>query len=205
MTIHMRPYAGAADLQRILDLKRACTTPENRYDAPTPSELRALLTPLPQGAAMERPPWEDEQESVIGHLYRRSMSQQATRLWEEAGDRLLAYALIGPPSTALTFQVHPQAHGSSLEAQILTWAITGASKEARENVLAVVPLSRERNGTPHAPGEGRFQAASSARPAPGSLACSSHASGSPAAGLCLAPWGAWRVTGAVPGAAPDRV
>jgi hypothetical protein len=29
MTIDMRPYAGAADLQRILDLKRACTTPEN--------------------------------------------------------------------------------------------------------------------------------------------------------------------------------
>ncbi len=144
MTIHMRPYAGAADLQRILDLKRACTTPENRYDAPTPSELRALLTPLPQGAAMERPPWEDEQERVIGHLYRRAMTQQATMLWEEAGDRLLAYALIGPPSTALTFQVHPQAHGSSLEAQILTWAITGASKEARENVLAVVPLSRGR-------------------------------------------------------------
>ncbi len=25
MTIDMRPYAGAADLQRILDLKRACT------------------------------------------------------------------------------------------------------------------------------------------------------------------------------------
>ena len=37
------PYATAADLQRILELKRACTTPENRYDAPTLSELRALL------------------------------------------------------------------------------------------------------------------------------------------------------------------
>jgi len=47
MTIHRRPYAGAADLQRILELKRACTTPENRYDAPTLSELRALLAPLP--------------------------------------------------------------------------------------------------------------------------------------------------------------
>ena len=48
MTIRMRPYAGAADLQRIHALKRACTTPENRYDAPTLSELRALLAPLPQ-------------------------------------------------------------------------------------------------------------------------------------------------------------
>ena len=132
MTIHMRPYAGAADLQRILDLKRACTTPENRYDAPTPSELRALLAPLPQGAAMQRPPWEDEQGRAIAHLYRRAMTQQATMLWEEADDRLLAYALIAPPSTALTFQVHPQAHGSGLEVRILTWAITGAQEQARQ-------------------------------------------------------------------------
>ncbi len=44
MTIHMRPYAGAADLQRILDLKRTCTTPENMYDAPTNSTLRTLLS-----------------------------------------------------------------------------------------------------------------------------------------------------------------
>ena len=41
MTIHMRPYAGAADLQRILDLKRTCTTPENKYDTPIFSELCA--------------------------------------------------------------------------------------------------------------------------------------------------------------------
>jgi hypothetical protein len=47
MTIHMRSYAGAADLQRIIELKRACATPENVYDTPTLSELRTLLTPLP--------------------------------------------------------------------------------------------------------------------------------------------------------------
>src|SRR5260370_32494600 len=120
MTIHMRPYAGAADLQRILDLKRACTTPENRYDAPTPSELRGLLTPLPQGAAMERPPWEDEQERVIGHLYRRGMTQQATMLWEEAGDRLRAYAPMTPPSADLTFPLHPQAPCRGRNPRLLT-------------------------------------------------------------------------------------
>ncbi len=53
MTIHMRPYAGTADLLRILELKRVCTTPENLYDAPTLSELRTLLTPLPQRPAAE--------------------------------------------------------------------------------------------------------------------------------------------------------
>jgi len=131
MTIHMRPYAGAADLQRILDLKRTCTTPENIYDTPIFSELRALLAPLPQDPAAGRPPWEDEQGRAIGHLHRRALAQQATMLWEENDDRLLAYALVAPPSTVLTFQVHPQARDSGLETQILTWAITGAQEQAR--------------------------------------------------------------------------
>src|SRR2546425_4051877 len=131
MTIHMRPYAGAADLQRILDLKRMCTTPENMYDAPTNSTLRTLLAPPPQGEAAERPPWKDEQGRVIGHLYRRAMTQQATKIWEEADGALVAYALIAPPSTVLTFQVHPQARGSGLEAQVLAWAIAGAQEQAQ--------------------------------------------------------------------------
>jgi mycothiol synthase len=126
------PLVGAADVQRVLDLKRACTTPENLYDAPTLSELRALLAPLAQDPAAERPPWEDEQGRVIGHLYRRAMTQQATMIWEEADGTLVAYALIAPPSTALTFQVHPQARGSGLEAQILAWAIAGAQEQAKQ-------------------------------------------------------------------------
>ena len=92
MTIHMRPYAGIADLQRILDLQRACATPENLYDAPTLSELRTLLTPFPQLDAAEKPPWEDEQGRVIGHLSRRVMTQRSTMLWEETDGSLVAYA-----------------------------------------------------------------------------------------------------------------
>ncbi len=132
MTIYMRPHAGSADLQRILDLKRACTTPENMYDAPTLSELRALLAPLPQDPAAERPPWKDEQGRVIGHLFRRAMTQQATMLWVEADGTPVVYALMAPPSTALTFQMHPQARGSGLETQILAWAIAGAQEQARQ-------------------------------------------------------------------------
>ena len=131
MTIHMSPYTGAADLQRILEMKRACATPENVYDAPTLSELRTLLTPLPQLDAAERPPWEEEQGRVNGHLYRRAMTQQATMLWEETDGSLVAYALMAPPSTVLTFQVHPQACGSDLEAQVLAWAIAGAQEQAK--------------------------------------------------------------------------
>jgi mycothiol synthase len=133
MTIHMRPYAGVADLQRILELKRACATPENLYDAPTLSELRTLLTPFPQRPDAEKPPWEDEQGRVIGHLHRRAMAQQATMLWEAANGRLLAYALIALPSPILTFQVHPQARGSGLEAQILAWALERMQAHARRS------------------------------------------------------------------------
>ncbi len=133
MTIHMRPYAGVADLQHILDLKRACTTPENMYDTPTISELRMLLAPVLQGPATERPPWIDAQGGVIRHLHRWAMTQQATMLWEEADGRLLAYALIAPPSTVLIFQVHPQARGSGLKTQILTWALEGMQAQARQH------------------------------------------------------------------------
>ena len=84
MTIHMRPYAGAADLQRILELKRACTTPENRYDAPTLSELRALLAPLPQGPAAERPRGRtSREESLDTSTGGRGPSRQPCSGWRQ--------------------------------------------------------------------------------------------------------------------------
>jgi hypothetical protein len=87
MTIDMRPYARAADLQRILDLKRACTTPENMYDAPTLSELRALLAPLPQDPAAARPPWEDEQgESLSTCVGGRGPSRRPCSGWRQMAD-----------------------------------------------------------------------------------------------------------------------
>src|SRR5258708_19586824 len=108
MTIHMRPYAGVTDLQRILDLKRTCTTPENIYDTPIFSELRALLAPLPQDPAVGRPPWEDKQGRAIRHLHRRALAQQATILFQENYGRLLAHPLVPPPPPALTSPFHPQ-------------------------------------------------------------------------------------------------
>jgi ribosomal protein S18 acetylase RimI-like enzyme len=53
-------------------------------------------------------------------------------LWEEADGTLVAYAFMAPPSTALTFQVHPHARGRGLETQILAWAIAGAQEQARQ-------------------------------------------------------------------------
>jgi ribosomal protein S18 acetylase RimI-like enzyme len=53
-------------------------------------------------------------------------------LWVETDGTPVAYALIAPPSTVLTFQVHPQVRGSGLKAQILAWAIAGAQEQARQ-------------------------------------------------------------------------
>lgn len=129
MTIQRRLYAGVADLQPLLDLKRACTTAENIYDFPTISDLRVLLAPLPEKNMEARPLWEDEQGTVISHLHQRAMTQQATMLWEADGV-LVAYALIVPPSLVLTFQVSPQVQDKGLETQILTWALGGIQTQA---------------------------------------------------------------------------
>lgn len=129
MTIQRRLYAGAADLQPLLDLKRVCTTAENIYDFPTVSDLRTLLAPLPAKSTEARPPWENEQGTVIPHLHRRVMTQQATMLWEDDGV-LVAYALIASPSTVLTFQVSPQAQGRGIEQDILTWALEGIQTQS---------------------------------------------------------------------------
>src|SRR6266702_3774117 len=123
MTIHIRPYAGAADLQHILDLKRACTTPENMYDTPTISELRMLLAPLPRDPAMERPPWEDAQGAVIRHLHWRARTQQATMLWVEADGQLLAWAIAGMQEQARqcgrTFSLWCRCHDHETERRAL--------------------------------------------------------------------------------------
>jgi mycothiol synthase len=129
MTIQRRLYAGAADLQPLLDLKRVCTTAENIYDFPTISDLRVLLTPLTAKSTGARPPWEDEQVTMIAHLHRRALTQQATMLWESDG-ALVSYALIASPSIVLTFQVHPQARDKGIEQEILTWALEGIQTQA---------------------------------------------------------------------------
>ncbi len=131
MTIQARLYAGAADLQPLLDLKRVCTTAENIYDFPTVSDLRVLLAPLPAKSTETNPPWEDDQGTVIPHLRRRAMTQQATMLWEADG-ALVAYALMVPPSLVLTFQVSPHAWDKGIEKELLTWALEGIQTQANQ-------------------------------------------------------------------------
>ncbi len=114
MNVLQRPYANDADLPAILELKQQCTTAQNLYDRPTVSDLRHLLAPLPE-------------PRISGTLSReeawREMTRQLTALWENASGQLVAYALIAQPGNSLTFQVHPQAQGLGLEAEILAWGL----------------------------------------------------------------------------------
>jgi hypothetical protein len=46
-----------------------------------------------------------------------------TVLWEDASGQLVACALIAQPGSSLTFQVHPQAQGQSIEAAAPAWGL----------------------------------------------------------------------------------
>jgi hypothetical protein len=46
MKLTTRSFTSEIDLPAVLALKQVCTTPENRYDRPTISDLRRLLSPF---------------------------------------------------------------------------------------------------------------------------------------------------------------
>jgi mycothiol synthase len=54
------------------------------------------------------------------------LTQRFTALWEDANGQLVACALIAQPGCSLTFQVHPQAQGQGIEAEILAWGLAQA-------------------------------------------------------------------------------
>jgi len=139
MTIRMRPYAGAADLQRILALKRACTTPENRYDAPTLSELRALLAPLPP----------DHRTASVGGRAWCSDSTPLPPSDDPAGD----YALGGggwhaahPLDSVARYRVYPSFEGET-EMEPLSRGTSGAHGMRNEIGFWVLRTWEKRNAS----------------------------------------------------------
>ncbi len=115
MNMLQRPYSSGADLPAILALKQLCTTPQNLYDRPTTSDVRRLLTPFS--------PWPTHGEQRSGEEAYRGMTQRLTALWEDASGQLVAYALMAQPGSSLTFQVHQEAQGQGIEADILAWGL----------------------------------------------------------------------------------
>jgi mycothiol synthase len=125
MNSTQRSYRGKVDLSAILALKQLCTTPQNIYDRPTTSDLRRLYTPFPEltAHAHDEQSWQEALRGMSLEDRQRALTQRLTALWEDAGGQLVAYALMAQPGCVLTFQVHPQAQGQDLEAEILAWGL----------------------------------------------------------------------------------
>jgi mycothiol synthase len=125
MNSTQRPYRSEIDLLAMLALKQLCTTPQNIYDRPTTSDLRWLFTPLTELTTLpsEKQSWQEALRGMSSENRQRALTQRLTALWEDAGGQLVAYALMAQPGCILTFQVHPQAQGQGIEAEILAWGL----------------------------------------------------------------------------------
>ena len=120
-----RAYHGEVDLSAILALKQLCTTPQNIYDRPTTGEMRRLFTHFMglTARANDRQSWQEASRGMSSEDRYRAQTQRLTALWEDANGQLVACALIAQPGCSRTFQVHPQAQGQDLEAEILAWGL----------------------------------------------------------------------------------
>ncbi len=133
MNSTLRPYNSESDLPAILALKQVCTTPQTLYDRPTTSDLRGLLAPVPGPTMTTRSTqaWEGAFRGMSPEHRQRALTQRLTALWEDASGQLVAYALMAQPGSSLAFQVHPEAQGQGLEAEILAWGLEQMQAMAR--------------------------------------------------------------------------
>src|SRR5579863_1287196 len=135
MTYTQRLYNSESDLAVILALKQICTIPQTLYDRPTISDLRRLLAPMSGPITATRSEskqaWERALRGMSPEHRQRALTQRLTALWEDAGGRLLAYAVIAQPGSSLAFQVHPEVQGQGLEAKILMWGLEQMQAMAR--------------------------------------------------------------------------
>jgi len=125
MNYTQRPYNSKTDLPAVLALKQLCTTPQNIYDWPTTSDLRRLFAPFAEltTRTSEKQSWQEALRGMSPEHRQHALTQRLTALWEDASGQLVAYALIAQPGSSLTFQVHPQAQGQGIEAEILAWGL----------------------------------------------------------------------------------
>lgn len=128
MNYTQRPYRGETGLPAMLALKQLCTTPQNIYDRPTISDLRQLFVPFIDvtTGASDKQSWQQALRGLSLENRQRAATQRFTALWEDASGQLVAYALVAQPGCILTFQVHPQAQGQGIEAEILAWGLAQA-------------------------------------------------------------------------------
>lgn len=206
MNVFQRPYTSEADLPAILALKQRSTTPQNLYDQPTTGEMRRLLAPSPEGSTRtsEQPSWQNDLPGLSPEHRQRALTQRLTRLWEDASGQLVAYALIAQPGRSLTFQLHPQARGEGVEAEILAWGLAQMQRIARacgtpcDLWCRCRTVEQERRS-------GQIPTLVRARPAPGSFICDPFAADLVAARLLAQTWRHAGRVRCLPGVASGRV
>ena len=98
MSITAHQLTNERDIQRIFDLRCACTTAENIKDYPTVSDLRELLT------------------------LSRLNTDIHVQLWDDANRILVAFGILHVAFCNLYFYVHPKEQGA-MESNIISWAL----------------------------------------------------------------------------------
>lgn len=114
MTTTMHPYAGEADLPAVTELLRVCEALDHPKNLPTQAELRSEL--------LVSPPLDPEHDA---------------RVWQDTVGQVCAFAMVWLPHLYLAFFVHPQARGTAVESQIISWADERVQEIARERVEPV--------------------------------------------------------------------
>ena len=94
--IHSRPYT-VSDLHRIIDFRRACTTPENSNDYPTIVDLQESLS--------------------------SPSSDTVVSLWEDENNIIVAYGIVAVNFCNLYFLMHPEAPSKELATDIINWGM----------------------------------------------------------------------------------
>ena len=98
MSITMRPLTNEQDIQRIIELRHFCITPENVNNYPEVSDLHEMLAPAKQDTYQ-------------------------VQLWDDIDGTLLAFGILDTAFCNLYFYVHPEKQGSSIESAIVAWAL----------------------------------------------------------------------------------
>ena len=105
--IHPRPYT-VSDLQRIIDFRRSCTTPENSNDYPTVVDLQESLS--------------------------SPSSDTVASLWEDENNTIVAYGIVALNYCNLYFLMHPEAQSQKLVTDIIYCGM----KQLREHSNCIV-------------------------------------------------------------------
>ena len=107
--IRAQPYT-AADLQRVIEFRRTCTTPENSNDYPTVIDLHESLS-------------SPSSNNILANL------------WEDENGNIIAYGIVALTYCNLYFLIQPEAQAEELTTDIINWGIQQLREHTSCNAL----------------------------------------------------------------------